>query len=59
MLSSSESVLADVIREPILQWVRGNLKEMAIVVLIAIILYKLHLFKLAKIALEYIGVKVK
>lgn len=59
MFVSNESVLADIIREPILQWFHDSLKEIAIVALIAYILYKLHLFKFAKLALEYIGVKVK
>ncbi len=59
MLSPNESVLADIIREPILQWFHDNLKEMLIVALIAFVLYKLRLFKLAKLALEYIGVKIK
>ena len=59
MLTPNESVLADIVREPILQWFHDNLIEMCIVVFIVIILHKLRLFKLAKLALEYIGVKVK
>ncbi len=57
MLSPNESVLADILKEPILQWFYDNLKEMMIVALIAFILYKLRLFKLSKLALEYIGIK--
>lgn len=59
MFSPNESILVDIIREPILQWFYDNVKEMIVVAVIAFILYKLHLFKLAKIMLEYIGVKIK
>jgi len=59
MFVSNESVLADIVREPILQWFRDNIAEMLIAAVIAFILHKLHLFKLARLVLEYTGVKVK